>query len=130
LHTKRPALVISPLISLMQDQVHKLNGLSDTDGGTKNLATYLGSGQLDPMEETRALRGEYLLVYITPEKLLSNGFLDRLARLNLCVIAVDESHCVRCVWSEVDKPSPLPPVQTNHKWQNCPVASILRRLSL
>jgi ATP-dependent DNA helicase RecQ len=90
LYTQSVALVVSPLISLMQDQVHKLNSLSD-----KKLATFLGSAQHDPMEETLALRGEYRLVYVTPEKLVSSGFLSRVSQLNLCLIAVDESHCVR-----------------------------------
>lgn len=89
LYSKKTAIVISPLISLMQDQAQRLNGLSD-----KTLATYLGSAQLDGMEEERALRGDYRLVYITPEKLMTSGFLDRLAHLDLCCIAVDEAHCV------------------------------------
>ena len=90
LYSGRVSLVISPLISLMQDQVHKLNGLSE-----RNVATYLGSAQTDSYEETKALRGEYPLVYVTPEKLMANGFLDRLSTVDLCLIAVDESHCVR-----------------------------------
>ena len=101
LHKKKPSIIVSPLISLMQDQVTKLNNTTmiPTDNGNttrRKIATYLGSGQLDSMEETRALNGEYLLIYVTPEKLLSNGFLDKLARsLDLCLIAIDESHCVR-----------------------------------
>jgi ATP-dependent DNA helicase RecQ/Werner syndrome ATP-dependent helicase len=83
------AIVISPLISLMQDQVQRLNGISN-----QKLATYLGSGQMDGTEEMRAFQGEYRLVYITPEKLTTAGFLDRLANLDLCCIAVDEAHCV------------------------------------
>ena len=90
LYSKKTAIVISPLISLMQDQVQRLNGLSN-----EKLATYLGSAQADGMEEDRALRGDYRLVYITPEKLMSSGFLDRLANsLDLCCVAVDEAHCV------------------------------------
>ena len=90
LYRKQITLVVSPLISLMQDQVHKLNGLSEA-----NVATYLGSGQPDPMEETNAMASRYSLIYVTPEKLLSAGFLDRVASLDICLIAVDESHCVR-----------------------------------
>jgi superfamily II DNA helicase RecQ len=90
LYRKKITLVVSPLISLMQDQVHKLNGLSEA-----NVATYLGSGQPDPMEETNAMASRYSLIYVTPEKLLSVGFLDRVANLDICLIAVDESHCVR-----------------------------------
>lgn len=94
LHTGHIALVVSPLISLMEDQVYKLNGLSD-----QTLATFLGSGQTDSTMEDRALNGEFLLVYVTPEKLLAGNFLDRLANLHkyknrLSLIAIDESHCV------------------------------------
>jgi hypothetical protein len=95
------ALVVSPLISLMQDQVHKLNGLSAVVAGTtstqpKQLATYLGSAQMDPTMEQRALQGEFKLIFVTPEKLQSAGFLDAIAtNLKLCLIAIDESHCVR-----------------------------------
>ena len=89
LFSKKVVIVVSPLISLMQDQCQRLNGLSN-----EKLATYLGSAQTDGMEEVRALRGEYPLVYITPEKLMVNGFLDQLAKLDLCCVAVDEAHCV------------------------------------
>ena len=53
LHTKRVAFVISPLISLMQDQCNKLNSLA-----TQPIATYLGSSQTDPTVEQRALQGD------------------------------------------------------------------------
>jgi RecQ family ATP-dependent DNA helicase len=94
LHTGHVAIVVSPLISLMEDQVHKLNGLSD-----RPLATFLGSAQGDASMEDRALQGEFPLVYVTPEKLLAGNFLDRLAHLHthknrLSLIAIDESHCV------------------------------------
>ena len=94
LHTGHIAVVVSPLISLMEDQVHKLNGLSE-----QPLATFLGSGQVDASMEERAMDGEFPLVYVTPEKMLSMNFLDRLAHLHkhknrLSVIAIDESHCV------------------------------------
>lgn len=95
LHTKKITLVVSPLISLMKDQVYKLNGLRLG----KDLATFLGSGQTDPSMERAALQGEYLLVYVTPEKLLSAGFLDQLTALHttkkeIGLIAIDEAHCV------------------------------------
>ena len=94
LHGDGIGLVVSPLISLMQDQVHKLNGLTETP-----IATFLGSGQIDPYAEIGALNGDYRLVYLTPEKLVSGGFLESLARVHqtkkkISLIAVDESHCV------------------------------------
>ena len=117
LHMKKIAIIVSPLISLMEDQVSKLNGLLLQDGKKKNdgnndgdIAVYLGSGQLDRDAEYRALKGGYLFVYLTPEKLLSqNGnFLNSLGELhgkktirnnslvgdndgrNICLIAIDE----------------------------------------
>jgi ATP-dependent DNA helicase RecQ/Werner syndrome ATP-dependent helicase len=73
----------------MQDQVQRLNGLS-----RNKLATFLGSSQSDAMEEQRALQGDYKMIYVTPEKLASSGFLDRLAALDVCCVAIDEAHCV------------------------------------
>lgn len=90
LYNGKVAIVISPLISLMQDQAHKLNGLSEHDV----MATYLGSAQTDDQAERRALNGEYRIVYLTPEKLMARGFLDRLAGLDLALVAFDEAHCV------------------------------------
>ena len=94
LHTGNVSVVVSPLISLMQDQVNKLNGLSE-----EPLATFLGSAQMHASEEAAALAGKYRLVYVTPEKLISGGFLNQLARMHtttrpLSLIAIDESHCV------------------------------------
>ena len=119
LHTKKIAIIVSPLISLMEDQVSKLNGLlldgdSSDNHDKKQIAVYLGSGQTDLNADYKALQGEYSFIYCTPEKLLSqNGsFLNSLATLhektsvgtnngmvnshgsNICLIAVDESHCV------------------------------------
>lgn len=95
LHLNQVAIVVSPLISLMQDQCAKLNGR----GGSIDIATYLGSSQSDPQAEERAMNGEYRLVYVTPEKLTSDGFSDKLANMHqcvskICLIAIDESHCV------------------------------------
>jgi ATP-dependent DNA helicase RecQ len=97
LQTQKITLVISPLISLMQDQVHKLNYFMNNN--SNNVATFLGSGQLDKNEESSALQGRYLLIYLTPEKLLSPGFLQQLATLHktrreIGLVAIDESHCI------------------------------------
>ena len=99
LYLKKVAIVISPLISLMQDQVAKLNGLGNEESVTENdIAAFLGSGQKDYGVEERALNGDYKIVYCTPEKLSTGNFIDRLANLHLqnsiCLIAIDESHCV------------------------------------
>ena len=83
-------LVVSPLISLMKDQVDGL-----TQSGVR--AGMLASGQDD---EERALvrdalqRRELDLLYCSPERLASGGFVEWLARLGLAAIAVDEAHCI------------------------------------
>jgi len=91
LHTGRPAVVISPLISLMRDQTYKLNAAAG-----KKISTFLGSGQNDYNEEVAARNGERLLIYITPEKL--ENWLDEIVSLHqnhgpLSCIAIDEVHC-------------------------------------
>jgi ATP-dependent DNA helicase RecQ len=83
-------LVVSPLVALMEDQVRAL-----TARGIK--ATYLAS-TLD-MNERRAredamMRGEYELVYVAPERLAAGAFIDRLARCNIALVAIDEAHCI------------------------------------
>lgn len=93
LFSRKPAFIISPLISLMQDQCVKLNNICG-----QHVATFLGSAQKDSQIEIRAMRGDFLLVYLTPEKATSAGFLDSLANLHSCygisLVAVDEAHCL------------------------------------
>lgn len=100
LHTNKMAIIISPLISLMQDQCDKLNGSTgkkskDEDG---KIAIFLGSAQTDPNAETDVLKGKYKIVYCTPELLLASDgyFLDKLYEIQdtISLIAVDEAHCV------------------------------------
>jgi ATP-dependent DNA helicase RecQ len=87
-------IVVSPLIALMQDQVQSLqaNGIN---------ATFLNS-TLDGKESFNRiqalLKGEIRLLYVAPERLLSDGFLDLLDRVRDEVgiggFAIDEAHCV------------------------------------
>lgn len=69
LHTSRTAIVVSPLISLMSDQVRKMNATVGASRG-RDLACFLGSAQADSSVEQRAFAGEYAVVYVTPEKVL------------------------------------------------------------
>ncbi|UTA66290.1 DNA helicase RecQ [Emticicia sp. 21SJ11W-3] len=83
-------LVISPLIALMKDQVQALlaNGIP---------AAFINSS-LSPTEqreiEIQCRSGALKLLYISPEKLLSNNYLEYIKTLKVSLIAVDESHCV------------------------------------
>ena len=83
-------VVVSPLISLMQDQVDSLRA----DGVAAGM---LASGQ-DGGERAEVHRGlesgRLKLLYVAPERLLSEGFLARLLELDLRGIAIDEAHCI------------------------------------
>ena len=111
LHTGKTTLVVSPLISLMNDQVTHLNNTAGASGMGKGdafpLAAFLGSTQTDRSVEENALRGAYRVVYVTPEKLVGsfgddtggNGyFLSRLKEMvrskKLGLVAIDEAHCL------------------------------------
>src|SRR5438093_5152464 len=83
-------IVVSPLISLMKDQVDALQ----TSGIP---ATYLNS-TLD-RDESKARwrglhRGEYRMLYVAPERLLSDTFLERAINWRIAQFAIDEAHCI------------------------------------
>ena len=92
--TGKTAIVVSPLISLMQDQVHALN---NRDDGI-DIAAFLGSSQMDPNVENNVFKGKYRLVFVTPEKIAGSNFLHRLKHElgidKIVLIAIDEAHCV------------------------------------
>ena len=84
------AIVVSPLIALMQDQVNALQQL-----GVR--AAYLNSS-LSREQHASVLRnivdGEIELLYIAPERLLQDNTLERLRSQEISLIAIDEAHCV------------------------------------
>jgi ATP-dependent DNA helicase RecQ len=83
-------VVVSPLIALMHDQVAALR-----EAGVR--AAYLNSSlsaqEAGAVEQT-FLRGEWDLLYVAPERLVTPRFLDLLARTKLALFAIDEAHCV------------------------------------
>ncbi len=83
-------LVIAPLISLMEDQVQRLNGL-----GIPAVALHAGlSKSAQEAAAAGILDGDYKLVYVSPERLQSRAFQRLLPSLRPSFVAVDEAHCV------------------------------------
>ena len=84
------AIVISPLIALMDDQVAALRQLGVSAGALHS--------ELEPEEHRRVGReldaGMLDLLYVSPERLLSPGTLERLQRQEIALVAIDEAHCV------------------------------------
>jgi ATP-dependent DNA helicase RecQ len=84
------AVIISPLIALMDDQVAALRQLGVAAGALHS--------EVEPDEARRIARdldaGVLDLIYVSPERLLSPGTLERLQRLEIALLAIDEAHCV------------------------------------
>ncbi len=84
------AVVVSPLIALMRDQVEALKQLEVRAAA---LNSTLSFGEASEVE--RAMRaGELDLVYVAPERLMTEPFLNHLDACELALFAIDEAHCV------------------------------------
>ena len=83
-------IVVSPLISLMKDQVDALQ--------TSGIAATFLNSTLDRDEAVTRLRGlnhgEYRMLYVAPERLMLDTFLERALNWNIAQIAIDEAHCI------------------------------------
>ncbi|OIP82653.1 MAG: recombinase RecQ [Porphyromonadaceae bacterium CG2_30_38_12] len=83
-------IVITPLIALMKDQVENLKKHE-----IKAAAIYSGMSAND-MQLTldNAVFGAYKFLYISPERLATSIFVEKVRQMNVCMLAVDESHCI------------------------------------
>lgn len=111
-------VVISPLISLMQDQVNSLvqNGIEAACiNSTMSAAEYHA---VCGMAES----GQLKLIYVAPERLETDGFLNLCSRLTIPLVAVDEAHCVSH-WGQDFRPSYLKIREFVEGLPNRPVAA-------
>ena len=81
-------LVVSPLIALMKDQVQNLR-----DRGISALAVYSGMTYREiDFTLDNAIYGDYKFLYVSPERLRTDLFKTRVAKMNVCQLVVDEAH--------------------------------------
>jgi len=95
-------IVVTPLIALMKDQVDALR-----QKGIK--ATMVHSGMSHPeilVALENCIFGDYKFLYVSPERLATDLFIAKLRDMNVCLIAVDESHCIS-QWGYDFRPSYL-----------------------
>lgn len=83
-------IVISPLISLMNDQV---TDLKNRNIKAALINSFMSKNEIDQMLDN-IIYGQYKLLYISPERIQSELFLERFKRMNVSFIAVDEAHCI------------------------------------
>lgn len=112
-------LVITPLIALMKDQVENLN-----EKGIKALAIY--SGMTAPeikIALDHAAWGNYKFLYLSPERIATDRFQERINQLDVNLIAVDEAHCIS-QWGYDFRPSYLRIAELRKMLPNVPVLAV------
>jgi ATP-dependent DNA helicase RecQ len=112
-------LAVTPLVALMKDQVDALK--------TRQIkAAYIHSGMsrheiLTTLDN--CIYGHYKFLYVSPERLTTELFLAKLPHLNVCLLAVDESHCIS-QWGYDFRPSYMKIADIRHHLPNIPVLAL------
>jgi ATP-dependent DNA helicase RecQ len=112
-------LVITPLIALMKDQVDALR-----QKGIR--AAMIHSGMSRPeinVALENCIFGDYKFLYVSPERLNTELFTTRLRDMNVCLIAVDESHCIS-QWGYDFRPSYLQIASLRDRLPNTPILAL------
>ncbi|MCD5967896.1 DNA helicase RecQ [Riemerella anatipestifer] len=87
------AIVVSPLIALMKNQVDAVNGLSSEEGVAHVLNSSLNKTQIKQVFSD-INSGRTKLLYVAPESLIKEDYLDFLKQANISFVAIDEAHCI------------------------------------
>ncbi len=112
-------LVVTPLIALMKDQVDNLSTI-----GIKAAAIYSGMSREEIVTTLEnCIFGNYKFLYVSPERLSSDIFLTKLQSMNVCLLVVDESHCIS-QWGYDFRPSYLKIANIRQQLPNIPVLAL------
>jgi ATP-dependent DNA helicase RecQ len=113
------ALVITPLISLMNDQVENLRKRE-----IKALLIHSGMSfhEIDHVIDN-AVYGDFKFLYLSPERLASDLFRERLKNIKICLIVVDEAHCIS-QWGYDFRPSYLKIAEIRKMITNIPILAL------
>ena len=87
------AIVISPLIALMKNQVDVINGMSEEDGLAHYLNSSLNKAAIDQVKAD-ITAGKTKLLYVAPESLTKEEYVDFLKSCKISFYAIDEAHCI------------------------------------
>lgn len=87
------ALVVSPLIALMKNQVDVIRGISSNDSVAHVLNSSLNNSQVEKVKSDVS-NGITKLLYVAPESLAKEEYIQFLSKINISFLAVDEAHCI------------------------------------
>src|SRR5215510_81687 len=112
-------IVVSPLVALMQDQVSALrlagvaaNTINSSKERTENVAAWRRAAACEPR-----------LLYLAPERLMTEAMLNALAKLDVKLIAIDEAHCIS-QWGPAFRPEYEALSRLRNVFPNVPIAAL------
>ncbi len=112
-------IVVTPLIALMKDQVDNLR-----ERGIKATAVYSGMSREEIITQLEnCIFGNFKFLYLSPERLCTELFLMKLQAMNVCMLVVDESHCIS-QWGYDFRPSYLEISNIRQYLPNIPVLAL------